>query len=62
MKIEVVITVWDDDLFKMRDRIESNDIDDLLEQFDVAIDNIQNKLNEQDAKKYTIGDDDDIPF
>ena len=62
IKIEVTIIVWQDGLFKLRDRIKSDDIDSIEEQIKVAINSIREKLDELDRKKYTIGEDDDIPF
>jgi predicted RecB family endonuclease len=62
MKFEVVIVVWDDGVFESRDRIISDNTDDLKEQFEIAVDRIVTKLDEKKAKRYSIGEDDDIPF
>jgi len=61
-KIEAVITVWEDGLFKIRDKIESNDTHSIREQFEFVMNNIEERLAELDKKKYAIADDDDIPF
>jgi hypothetical protein len=59
MKIEVVISVWDDNGdFVMRDRIIGDNLED---QIDISLENIKSKMAEREAKKYEIGDD-DIPF
>ncbi len=57
MKIEVVITVWDDGLFKLRDKIEANSIEGISVSFDMKLTEIEDKLI-----KPTGYDDDDIPF
>lgn len=62
MKIEAVITVWDDGIFKMRDRIEADSIESLEAQLEFTIDNMKQKLEKIEKKKYAIADDDDIPF
>lgn len=62
MKIEVIITVWDYGLFKLRDRIEANSFDSLEEQFEVTLTSAREKLAEIERKKYAIAEDDDIPF
>ena len=57
MKIEVVISVWDDNGdFVSRDRIIGNYLED---QIAVTLANIRSKMEEKEAKKY---EDDDIPF
>lgn len=61
-KIEVVITVWEDKVFKIRDKIESDDTHSIREQFEFVMNNIEEKLAELDKKKYAIGNDDEIPF
>lgn len=61
MKIEVVISVWDDNGdYIMRDRIVGNS-DNLKDQISIVLDNIESKMAEREAKKYAIGED-DIPF
>lgn len=62
IKIEVTITVWEDGLFKSRDIISSDDTDVMMKQFEVAMDIIDKRLAQADAKKYAIGEDDGIPF
>jgi len=62
MKIEIVITVWEDGLFKLRDRVEANDTDLMEEQIEIVINSIKEKLAELNRKKYSVGEDDDIPF
>jgi CII-binding regulator of phage lambda lysogenization HflD len=56
MKIELVITVWENGLFRLRDRIEADDTDSLKTQFALSVMNIEEKLSKP---KYV---DDDIPF
>lgn len=58
MRIELVMTIWEDGLFRMRDRIETDSFISLEAQLEVAIDNAKKKL----AKRYEIAEDDDIPF
>ena len=60
-KFELVLTVWQDGLFKVRDRIEAVSIESLEEQFEIAKDNIEKVLAER-SRSYDIGEDDDIPF
>lgn len=62
MKIELVMTIWEDGLFRLRDRIEVNSFDDLKVQFSSAFITAKEKLAEMDRKKYAIAEDDDIPF
>lgn len=63
MKFEVIITVWKDGLFKMRDRIESDSIESLEEQFEFVVNDISSRIvGEDEERKYLMGDDDDIPF
>ncbi len=63
MRIEVIITVWDDHGdFKSRDRIESANTDSIREEFDIAVGIIENRIIEQEQNKYKTADDDDIPF
>lgn len=62
MKIELVMTVWEDGLFRLRDKIEALDFDSLEKQLEIAIGMAKTNLAEQDRKKYEIAEDDDIPF
>lgn len=62
MTIEVVITVWENGLFKMRDKVEASDLVKLNSQLEFVIENIRIKLEEEQKHKYDIGVDDDIPF
>lgn len=59
MKLEVVITVWDDGVFRLRDRIEALDSDDLKTQFALKMMEIEERLSHP---KYGFMEDDDIPF
>jgi len=59
LKIELVMTVWEDGLFRLRDRIEANDFDSLESQFEIAINSAKEKLLKP---KYPFIEDDDIPF
>lgn len=60
MKIEIIISVWDDNGdFFLRDRIIG---DNLEEQVKFSLDNIKTKIEQKEANKYAIGEDDDIPF
>lgn len=61
-KYEIVITIWEGNEFKLRDIIRHEDIDELKAQFNVVLENIELKLAQLKAKKYAIGEDDDIPF
>jgi len=59
MKIEVVISVWNDNGdFVGRDRIVGGDLE---HQVAIALKSIRSKMAEREAKKYEVGDD-DIPF
>lgn len=60
MKFEVVLTVWKDGLFKLRERLEVNNTDELVEQFATMVDKAVDKIDEDERKRYEI--DDDIPF
>lgn len=62
MRLEVVITYWEDGLFKSRDRIESNTPEKMREQFNVIMDIMEHRIIEYHGRKYAIADDDDIPF
>lgn len=62
MKIELVMTIWEDGLFKLRDRIEAFDTHSIREEFELMMDKAEEKLAEIDRKKYAVADDDDIPF
>jgi len=62
LKIEAVITVWEDGLFRMRDKTEADNMNSLKEKLEVVMNNIVEKLAELDRKKHAIGEDDDIPF
>lgn len=59
MKIEVVITVWDDGVFRLRDRIEANSFESLDEQYEFHRKSIEDTLSKP---KYPFMEDDDIPF
>lgn len=61
MKFEFILTYWKDGLFKSRDRIEADNTDSLREQFDIAMDKMIDKIDEDNKpKSYEV--DDDIPF
>lgn len=62
IKIEVNIVIWQDGLFKLKDRVLADDTHSAREQFDVAMDMIENKLEDDKKKEYVMGEDDDIPF
>lgn len=62
MKFEVIISVWDDGLFKLRERIESNDLDDLCLKFIDVTNLIEEKLAAEEERLKRIMEDDDIPF
>jgi len=62
MKLELVLTRWEDGLFKSRDRIEVDSFSDLIEQFEFTIINMKDKIIEEQESKYKIAEDDDIPF
>lgn len=62
MKIEVVITVWEDGLFRLRDRIEADNFKELKESILNDINNAQDRYTEIEHKKHIIAEDDDIPF
>jgi hypothetical protein len=59
MKIELVMTIWEDGLFKLRDRIEADSFDSLEAQLRIAIGIAKDNLTKP---KYPFMDDDDIPF
>jgi len=59
MKIELIMTVWKDGLFRLRDRIEANDFDSLESQLEISIKTAQERLAQP---KYPFMEDDDIPF
>jgi len=62
LKFEVVITVWEAGVFVIRDKVHADSTDSLKEQLETAIDGLQEKLDEINARKYKTADDDDIPF
>ncbi len=62
MKFEIVMTIWEDGQFRMRDRIEATDSHSAREEFELMMDKAEEKLTEQVRKRYAIGEDDDIPF
>lgn len=57
MKIELVMTIWEDGLFRLRDRIEADSFDSLEEQFEIALQTAYERLEPKDEII-----DDDIPF
>ncbi len=59
LKFELVITVWEDGLFKLRDKIEADNTDNLEEQLQITMDNIKDKLTNIN---HPFEADDDIPF
>jgi len=58
-KFELVITVWEDGDFKLRDRIEADNTDSLEEQLEFSLNNIKERLIKH---KLPLEIDDDIPF
>lgn len=62
MRIEVVISIWDDDLFVLRDIIREDNTHTIREQFEVAMDMIEKKLDDITERRRKIMEDDDIPF
>ena len=62
IRLELVITRWEDGLFKSIDRITADSIDSLEEQFERVIDEIRTKTSKEAEDKYKIAEDDDIPF
>lgn len=61
MKIEVVITRWDDNKdFKSRDLISSDNTHSIKDEFEAVMNMIETKIQEEAEKKYIT--DDDIPF
>lgn len=60
MNFELIIVVWDNGVFEMRDRIEALDTHSLREQFEVTIGMIESKLKQKEKNRYIV--DDDIPF
>ena len=59
MKIELVVTIWEDGQFRLRDRIEADDFDSLKTQFALAMMTAEERLSQP---KYPFAEDDDIPF
>ncbi len=62
MKIEVVITVWDDGLFKLRDSISATDFFDASEAATHKLAEMQARIELEEEHKHKIMEDDDIPF
>lgn len=62
IKFELIITVWEDNQFVMRNRIEADDSNYIREQFEATMDSVEKKLEERDTKKHALEEDDDIPF
>lgn len=62
MRIEVVITVWENGEFKSRDMISGDNTHGIREEFDVAIDTIERRISERTERARQIAEDDDIPF
>ncbi len=62
MKLELVLSYWDDRIFVSRDMISADNIDMIKEQFNIVIDKLLRRVDEDNKKKYTIIDDDDITF
>lgn len=60
MKLELVLTVWKDGLFKSRDRIEADNTDGLMEQLQIVLDNMTDDTHL--GHSHEVVDDDDIPF
>lgn len=62
MNFELVIVVWDNGVFKMRDRIEALDFTDLESKTRHLLEDLEDKIRNENEKKYRIAEDDDIPF
>jgi hypothetical protein len=62
IKLEIVVSVWDDGLFKHRVRRECSS-DNLEEKIEIVVSETQEKIKmiqEEHNKRYIV--DDDIPF
>jgi len=62
MKIEIVMTVWDNDRFKSRDRIEANSFHEVKEQVILVLEDTEKKFQFESKHLKRIMEDDDIPF
>lgn len=63
MKLELVLTRWEDGLFKSRDRIEADSISSLEGQIETMMDDMRKKIVQEENIRYKILEtDDDIPF
>jgi len=62
MKIEIVMTVWDNDRFKSRDRIEANSFHEVKEQILFCIEDAEKKAKAETEHLKRIICNDDIPF
>lgn len=64
MKIEIVITRWDDNKdFKSRDLISSDNIHGIRDEFEAVMNTIETKIQEElEIKNKMLLLDDDIPF
>ena len=61
-KYELVLTRWEDGIFKSRNRIEVDGLYELESELDTMVVEIQDRINEENESKFKIAEDDDIPF
>lgn len=64
IRLEIVISIWDDGLYKSRARgeCEWHMFDDTIEKLATEIEAKLLKVEEEHNKKYEVTPDDDIPF
>jgi len=62
LRFELVLTRWEDGLFKSLDRILADSTESLEKQFEFLITEVHKKMADEADRRYKIADDDDIPF
>ena len=62
IKFEVVISAWDDGLFRGIERFNADEIEDINSIFSDTLDSLEKKIREREEEKRKIMEDDDIPF
>jgi len=60
LKYELIVSVWDDELFKGRIRVVSDDTIELIGELQEKLDNLEMAILEEQRRRFEI--DDDIPF
>lgn len=61
LRFELVLTRWEDGLFKSVDRILADSVESLEQQFETVMANIESGVEDL-RTGYGVLDDDDIPF